>query len=182
MRLKAKFGIAITFPSLLLLSACMGMQNHETAFDLLAEQGSVQAFVEGYIEYPGPAAAWSGPASLVVHLKAREGQWASVAVTPDFLGNKTPSESPQRAARKLANAISGLDGMLSTSKAREQLGFLAMALSAENQGSYTGCMYPIRARLIRSDGTILEKQGCRGFSTWSKMSSEFAEQWMAVRN
>jgi hypothetical protein len=37
---------------------------------------------------------------------------------------------------------------------------------AQAPSAFTGCLYPIRARLIRSDGSVLERQGCRDNSGW----------------
>jgi hypothetical protein len=63
-------------------------------------------------------------------------------------------------------------------QAREKLSNLATAM-AEDSSTYQGCMYPIRVRLIRADGSVLDKEGCREQSKWSKTASETVDYFIA---
>ena len=38
--------------------------------------------------------------------------------------------------------------------------------------AFKGCLYPVRARLIRADGSVVEKQGCRSQLGWTRVASE----------
>jgi hypothetical protein len=50
-------------------------------------------------------------------------------------------------------------------EARAELGDLGQSM-LETGLPFAGCLYPVRARLVRADGSVLEQQGCRGNSGW----------------
>jgi hypothetical protein len=39
-------------------------------------------------------------------------------------------------------------------------------------------MFPVRVRLIRSDGTLIERQGCRGQAGWPRVASEVVNHFI----
>ena len=60
---------------------------------------------------------------------------------------------------------------MTSDEAREMLGHLGNALGGAT-APFKGCMSPVRVRLVRADGGLLEKQGCRSELGWSRAVSE----------
>ena len=48
-----------------------------------------EPFTEAYFEYPGPRRIWAGPQTFVVHVTAKEGEKAKIALTPASLASAT---------------------------------------------------------------------------------------------
>jgi hypothetical protein len=161
-------GIALTLAA----ASCVGNHGQST---LDAISGSIQdktpkPIVEAYVEYPGPQERWSGPSTLAVHITARDGADPSVSVSPNIfqLDGAIPTP-PKRSA-------------LTTQIVRERLALVATALSV-NTGKMDepgGCLYPMRARLIRSDGSLIEKRGCRSPIGWAFQASDAATDLVAA--
>ena len=63
--------------------------------------------------------------------------------------------------------------------ARDQLAHLATSLQGAEQ-NFRGCLSPVRVRLVRADGALLEKQGCRGQNGWSRIASESVNSFITA--
>lgn len=169
------------------LSGCLGMQGQST-IDLIYEQTQSNPFVEAYIEYSGPNARWAGPTTFSVRVLAKEAGAAEVSVSPSLFKSKAvvtsasatslpsmaPSNGPSNAPS--TRILSSMDNKVFTSEmAREQLAFLAISMQ-DNDKPFKGCVSPVRARLIKSDGSILEKNGCRGQQGWVMLASALVDR------
>jgi hypothetical protein len=139
------------------LSGCQGGIHHLSASGAAPEQATESGppFVEAMLEFVGPPERWAGPKTVILHLQARDAEPASVLVTPNP-GMPIP--------RPGGGAVSAA-GHLSQPIARAELRALGGTM-LETQASFTGCLYPIRARLVRADGSVLERQGCRSNTGW----------------
>lgn len=113
-------------------------------------------YTEAFLDYPGPADQWAGPAHFILHVTAKD-KVAEVQIPAQWY----PVASDHRAP---ASALTG-------EEARAKLSDLAASMR-DDSGDYHGCLYPIRVRLIRADGNVLDKMGCRDQSRWSKTASE----------
>jgi hypothetical protein len=178
----------MSLSSLTVFSGCTSLQDESGALSALAEFAGKKAIVEGVIEYSGPSAQWAGPRTLTLHVTAREGEQTQIQATPDLnwsVGGESSVVWLEDAGRKPAGALAfGTAGATPAGKypvdfAREQLTQLAKELEdAEDSetGRFTQCLYPVRVRLTRTDGTLLEKNGCRGAGGWEQKASEYASQ------
>jgi len=152
------------------VTGCLSMNSSSTLDNVAdATKGATQPYVEGYVEYSGPQARWSGPTTFTLYVSAKDSANAKVSVTPAFFG-ETQNPAPKYVGRDPASATSTPLG-ISGDKAREQLAYLATALQGADSG-FSGCLSPIRVRLVRADGALLDKQGCRGQTHWSGAVSE----------
>jgi hypothetical protein len=148
---------AVILSAGVIVSGCMGA--HQGTLDEIGASAH-PAYIEAFIDYPGPAEHWAAPATFILHVTTKDrqvevkipAQWHPVASAVPVEG-RAPSS------------------VLTGDQAREKLGNLAAAME-EDKSTYRGCMYPIRVRLIRADGGVLDKAGCRGQSGWSKSASE----------
>ncbi len=159
-------GLAASFGA----AGCLSMQS-QTTLDAIEGAMSNQPFVEAYVEYAGPQARWAGPTSFILHVMAKDAGAAQISVTPALFDeiNKDPTMSGR------APASQGYAG----DQAREQLAHLATALQGAEQ-TFRGCLSPVRVRLIRADGSILEKHGCRGQNGWSRVASETVNNFITA--
>jgi hypothetical protein len=148
-----------------LITSCMTGQN--ATLDGIS--GSVQQpYVEAFIDYRGPEGRWAGPAHFVVHVVAKDAQKPEIVVpgawTEDWTsmanGRKPAAQSP------------------SSEEIRARMSLLASVVSEDDPG-YRGCLYPLHVRLVRADGNVLDKQGCRGESPWAKAASDAVDFFMA---
>ena len=153
-------------------SSCVGMHGQSTLDAIQGSIAEVKPIVEAHIEYPGPQERWAGPATLSVHIIARDGAEPTVTVSPNLFQPEGASlVTPQR------------KGTLTTQVVRERLGLVATALTqnvASNDEKTGGCLSPVRARLIRSDGQVIEKRGCRSQSGWAFQASDAATDLIAA--
>lgn len=162
--------LAISLSSLLLaMPACFNIQNHPAVESVQStrELGGLQPVVEAYIEYPGPQPKWGGPASFIVHVLARDSRKTQVTITPSLLN------MPE--ARKLDGNVTvnsrqpaSTDGLAAEAVhqgVRDKLHQLAEAIQ-EKTPEFRGCLYPVRLKLIRADGSLVEALGCRSQSGW----------------
>jgi len=156
----------------LLLSGCMSM--HQTTLDGIQEEAEAQPYVEAYIEYAGPLNKWSGPSTFTVHVLAQSSGPAKISISPRIL---RPIESKPTMAKN--RTLASTKSEITAEMAREQLTHLATALNSPEQG-FRGCMYPVRVRLIKADGSVLEKQGCRGQQGWTQAVSEAANNFITA--
>ena len=161
---------------------CLSMQS-QTSLDTVntSAVNAAQPFVEGYVEYPGPQAKWSGPASFIVHVTAKDAGDALITTIPALLSEvsspgplpspPTPPELSQRTPAASILSQSAVFKKMTSMEAREQLTRLASALQGA-QAPFKGCLSPVRVRLVKADGVIVEKQGCRSELGWSRAVSE----------
>jgi hypothetical protein len=163
---------------------CLSMQSQSTLDAANGAGGSNQPFVEAYIEYPGPQAKWSGPASFILHVTAKDAGPAQITTTPELATADKPAALPtapsdhsEDEVSQRAPAASGLAHMvtpfrnMSSDEARSQLAYLANSLQGA-QAPFRGCMSPVRVRLVRANGSLLERLGCRSELGWSRAVSE----------
>lgn len=94
---------------------------------------------------------------------------------------RTPASNVQAGAVALATMHSYPVSKLSALEARDQFDQLAHAMEDPEQNpKYTGCLSPIRVRLIRSSGVVHEKMGCRAQVGWPKKVSELTAVWISA--
>lgn len=152
---------------------CLSMQN---SVDAITESMSTQPYVEAYIEYAGPQARWAGPSSFVLHVNAKQDTGpAELSVTPALFKKATPAPTTANSRAPASAPGPALTG----EAAREQLAHLATALQGASE-AFRGCLSPVRVRLIRADGGLVEKQGCRGQNGWSRVASEAVDHFIAA--
>lgn len=136
-------------------------------------------FVEAYIEYPGPQEKWSGPASFILHVTAKDNGFVQIVTTPAWASedNKAvpaPAHEPVEVhGRVPASALSktATKRQMASEEARELLSHLHTAIQGGG-ATFKGCMSPVRVRLVRADGGLVEKQGCRSEIGWARAVSE----------
>jgi hypothetical protein len=162
---------------------CLSMQSQST-IDGNSANGSTQPYVEAYFEYPGPQEKWSGPASFILHVVAKDSGAAQITITPALVVDSTapdhqenPTVSQRVPASALSTAVSPAIHKMTGEEAREQLAQLSTALQGA-QAPFRGCMSPVRVRLVRADGALLEKQGCRSEMGWSRAVSDSVSSFM----
>jgi hypothetical protein len=149
---------------------CLSMQS-QTTLDAIHSAMSIQPYVEGYVEYAGPNSKWSGPASFILHVSAKEAGYARISATPPIFGEMAPP--PTMGGRVPASQGYPME------LAREHLAHLATAIQGADPG-FRGCLSPVRIRLVRADGSLLEKQGCRGQSGWARVASETVSHFVTA--
>jgi hypothetical protein len=143
-------------------SGCVGAR--QGTLDEISAAAGNQNFTEAFIDYPGPSEQWAGPARFILHVTAKEKD-VDVKVPAQWHPVFPASH------RAIASQMTG-------EQARGKLSNLAVAMN-EDTSSYAGCMYPIRVRLIRADGSVMDKEGCREQSKWSKTASETVDFFIA---
>ncbi len=122
-------------------------------------------FTEVLIEYPGPEESWGGPQDFVFHIVAKEGESAQFATKPaQFLKTtKSGNTFPMKG--------------IAIQATRQDLEKLNRALK-ENEPEFKGCLTPIRIKLMREDGVVIERQSCRGPVGWPKVASEIVSKYV----
>lgn len=155
------------------VSGCMSMQN-QGAISALEDLAGGRPYVEAYVEYRAPSEHWAAASALMVHVVAKDEALAEVTFTPDWF---TPMVAPAEFSNR-SPASAG--SKLSSEVARDGLIRLAAAMQ-EDDASFKGCLYPVRARLIRDDGAILEKNGCRSDHGWTKTASALVSDWVQTK-
>ncbi len=68
---------------------------------------------------------------------------------------------------------------MSVEQAREKLAYLATEVQGEDVPT-RGCLSPVRVRLVRADGSVLEKEGCRSLRGWPKTASELTAEFISA--
>ncbi|OFZ55689.1 MAG: hypothetical protein A2428_13410 [Bdellovibrionales bacterium RIFOXYC1_FULL_54_43] len=174
--------------------SCMSARNHP-ALDAAQNALKIAPCVEAYIEYPGPQEKWAGPAGFILHVVAREGTAVQVTATPAWFNTPIKGmgeiDAPTTLGRAPASAIAMLKPLeriapppapagLSIETARGQLQLLSEAIQSETEHKFSGCLNPVRARLIRADGSLIEKTGCRSDLGWPRVASESVHYFMTA--
>jgi hypothetical protein len=142
------FAVAIT---VIAFGGCSGAHKTRASGDAASKP-----VVEAFLEYVGPPQKWAGPSSFVVHVTARDLKKTEVAIFP--------AQFAQPLNRAVASTASTGQAAVEPEGIRDQLAELAGSLSKDS--SWYGCLYPVRVRLIREDGSLLDKYGCRGQDGW----------------
>lgn len=143
-------------------------------------------YVEAYLEFSGPDAKWAGPMSANLHVDAREAM-PKVTFSP-ALKPPAAAEVMDRtlASEKLGEKPSDKDvekaekSGPTAQQVRESLTELALEIEAQDREA-EGCLYPVRARMIRADGSVLESSACRGHPygvSWAGSASVFFAKMM----
>ena len=153
-------------------SGCMSMQGQGT-MDAIQSSLPNAPVVEAFIEYPGPAERWAGPRSFLLHISARDGQSAVIEVMPKTFEQTEPEVKDRKVASSGGDARTGITADL----ARDYLGQFSQVVN-ETQPEFSGCLYPIRVRLVRANGALVEKQGCRGYGRLASGASDFVNFFM----
>jgi hypothetical protein len=170
-------------------AGCLSMQG-QSSLDSANPSTSTQPYVEAYFEYPGPQSQWSGPASFTLHVTAKDAGIVQIVMTPELTVGQPraenhdvkhegaiPHEAPTVSVRVPASsAHKTLETKpqgrpMTGDEAREQLATLATAVQGAGT-PFAGCMSPVRVRLVRADGGLLEKHGCRSEAGWSRTVSD----------
>jgi hypothetical protein len=173
---------------------CHSIQTLTTLEGPKGPNNSSQPYVEAYVEYPGPQSKWAGPASYILHVTAKDAGLAQITMTPELMEVERPKadrhDDEVTSTTRAPAASAAMDPAASASvappasvtpgpafrnmtsdEARAQLAYMANALQGA-QAPFRGCMSPVRVRMVRSNGGILEKQGCRSELGWSRAVSE----------
>ena len=151
----------ISIVSLLVLTGCFG--NNKDGGTKFTAEDPAKPFVEVSIEFPGPQQKWSGPQNFIVRVSTMQPGSAEITVAPpldhsSLSGVRTPCIE---------------SASLSVEMAREQMLRLNSAMSLD-ESTFTGCLLPIHVRLVRIDGTVVEKKGCRSPVGWPRVAGDVA--------
>ncbi|OFZ54776.1 MAG: hypothetical protein A2428_17270 [Bdellovibrionales bacterium RIFOXYC1_FULL_54_43] len=174
------FIVVLAFP----LFALIGCSGKNTITSSATQAVPLSPFVEAYLEYVGPPQRWAGPNSVIVHIFARDSDTAEIKVIPNFLRPnflRPNYASALHENRIPASSSSGplLGNKMTRVMAREELVRLASAMSGPEQ-PFFGCLNPIRARLVRADGSVLERHGCRDTAGWPVTLSQLVSRSIAA--
>jgi hypothetical protein len=158
------------------MAGCLGAQQQSTLDNMGAAVagGKSQAVpvVEAYFEFAAPHEKWAGPAALNLHLVAREG---------DFAKLKWTSRTLQAELAALPGQVQNPDPnfRVPLGVAREALAQLEKGISEGNE-PFFGCTSPVSLKLIKANGAIVEKQGCRSDRGWPKLASQLTSDWLKI--
>ncbi len=166
MKMRALFGIVCALGIGSVVTGCMTGEDKATLDGIAGT--STQPYVEAYVEYRGPQARWAGPAAWTLQVVAKDSGAPEITVPLAWRNDVTTN------ARKPASQT------ITSEEARVKIGALAQAITDAGETSFTGCMYPLHVRLIRADGKVLDKQGCRGQSQWDQAASGAVDYFMAA--
>jgi hypothetical protein len=150
-------------------------------------KGSNSPVVDAYIQYLGPDARWAGPVLWTIHVSARDSQTPVFEVTP-ALPKLKGTGAPELSGRVPASALGLTQGksspvgskqspILSQEEVRDRLQHLGAAM-ASSDDEISACVSAVKVRLTRADGTVQEKQACRGSAVWTQVASELASEFM----
>ncbi len=90
--------------------------------------------------------------------------------------NSKVAKATAQAARTIASAANSAGVAL-----REQIVALATSVQSAGETPFAGCLNPIRIRMIREDGALLERQGCRGSTGWSHTVSQSVASFLDAK-
>jgi hypothetical protein len=162
--MKAELRVVVSFLFLIGFISCFG-SNNETTNTNPDLEGSSVPFTDAYIEYLGPHEKWAGPQNFSVHVNTKGPEKAKVYISTSIFKGESSSE------RSLQSVSHGV----TIDAAREQIARLSSAMQ-EKDPTIRGCLLPVRVKLIREDGVLMTRQGCRGQAGWPKVASEIVNQ------
>jgi hypothetical protein len=145
----------------LILTGCFGSSNSTTVGDNAVAGDSSQPFTDAFIEYSGPHEKWAGPQTFTVHISTKGEGKAKVFISTSVF--KTGSH--------VNKEIRSVSTDLTVQAAREQFARLYTVLQAKDT-PVQGCLSPVKVRLVRADGVLVTRQGCRGQTGWPRVASE----------
>ncbi|MBL7716466.1 MAG: hypothetical protein JNL01_13455 [Bdellovibrionales bacterium] len=157
-------------------SGCMGNQRQGVAAGLVTEQ----PFTEAYVEFTGPGERWGGPTTFAIQVYAKDEKALRVQILPKGIFKKKIS-APEIKNRGLASVPANVAELkpLNLAQMRDRLAGLSEIID-EGSGNFSGCLYPVKVRMVRTDGGVKDWQGCRGGKGSSKGVSEFAADLLAI--
>ncbi|MBC7692825.1 MAG: hypothetical protein H7222_13775 [Methylotenera sp.] len=96
--------------------------------------------------------------------------------------SKTATKKEMPAVDETGESVSSYGLSLSTEVLRERLHTLAELVADEDQNpEVKGCLSPLKVRLVRSDGSVLEKEGCRNALGWPGYVSQMVSALISAR-
>ena len=155
---------------LILLSACSGSK--EGAHSGGMRDASGKNFSDLYLEYVSPGARWAAPETFVLHVNASDG-----GKTQPFTAEASLSRAQFRGEEGTPTPPPPTFSV-PTELAREQMRKVYAALPTKIPTG-AACLYPVNIRLTTTEGTLLQRQGCRGQSPWLKAVYELTDQILA---
>lgn len=162
------------------VSGCFSTFSNNPALDVLEGiAAGGKGFVEAYIEYQGPDEKWVGPPTFLLHVLAKEEMAVIKIAQPAFQGDEGASPVNSSTSLQFRRPASGRAVGMTGEVARNYLNQLASAIQSGDV-SFQGCLSPVRVRMIRFDGGVIDKQGCRGGDGWPKAVGEAVSQFMAA--
>jgi hypothetical protein len=111
---------------------------------------------------------------VLIHLTAQDLNRAELKVQPDLIG-QIHEESEAVGVRRISSTQPRPTGQV----ARERLNYLAESILNEKT-TVMGCLYPVRARLVRADGSVVEKFGCRSLQGWPSIASRTVSEMFTI--
>lgn len=115
----------------------------------------VPLFSDVVIEYPSAGLKWGAGLPLSFHLATRENGTAEASLIlgdPSVVTPRTKVVKMEPVRVSVARLFESMQ-------------------KAPQEPTQKGCLYPIRARLIRSDGILVERNDCRGGAEWTRIAS-----------
>ena len=186
------------------LSGCFSTSN-----TTLTEEKPGKAIVEATIEYPGAPASWGGMEDFLVTVDLRStGELkltvADTMIAPTsgestrmpaserriytsehlldkamMIGQISPDEATPSAANLAQSVALEEKPEMTAQEARQKLSQLAQAAETQSP-DFQGCLYPVRIKLIRADGSLIEKAGCRSSTGWPGFASQLANEFLRI--
>ena len=179
--------------ALLVATSCSSIQDELQGRSPASVAVTSESFVEAFIEYAGPAERWAGPDPLMVQFSAREGdQPFSLVSQPVWKspvgiqagagrapashggmehGNSVGTNGHDPVAQQVTEGEGSHRKNWSAEDLRMRLAQLADSVQESKIEYPGGCLYPVRIRLLRADGGVIEKSGCRSSRGWVKDAS-----------
>jgi hypothetical protein len=155
----------------LVLSGCFGStdERSEDSANPLSDDPTLP-FIEATIEYPGPHEKWAGPQNFSIKVVNWSAGGAKVTIHPPLSKN---------VSHKMKHAKQSEASGLSTEAARADFARLHTALQSDESGVH-GCLSPIKVKLLRADGALVERQACRTQPGWPRVAHEIANHWIEL--
>lgn len=119
------------------------------------DSDGVPIFSDVVIEYSAAGLKWASGHSLSYHLVTRENGTAEASVIIGDPAVTVPRSKVVKLESVRASVARLFESMQKTSQEKAR----------------PGCAYPVLARLIRSDGILVERRDCRGGAEWTRIAS-----------
>jgi hypothetical protein len=183
--------------SVLGASGCLSTQNQS---QIDGNASAASPVVEAYFEYPGPMEKWAGPATWMMHVRLKDQGAPEVKVTPEFArfvpkpvetAPQAPTPDAKTQDGSIAPRVPASTLAIASQKellvpvkelpseaARDILNHLSTAVNTPPP-AFTGCMYPVRVRLVRASGALVEKVSCRSDVGWPRAVSEAVNAFLS---
>ncbi len=136
----------------LALSSCIQFDEQNQVNKMPVREALVQFFTPG-------SSSWRQPSMVTYHVVLQGADRALISVASDH-------------GRSGKLTLSKGDGSQLT-HLRADLSELVEALGGEKK-EYSTCVFKARVRMVRIDGSVFEKSGCRSAKGWSRGASRLA--------